>query len=81
MKPVLASRCQEEAEHQSAKLTSCIEVQYDINNEGGVQNIKILDAFPNGRYGKDLLAAITKWRYQTGNPHIGNKVTIIFVEK
>ncbi|MCT6515822.1 TonB family protein [Proteus vulgaris] len=53
---------------QANNIEGSVTAKYDVDENGRVQNIRILDSPFANVFGLSLIHAIEQWRYETGNP-------------
>lgn len=55
-----------------------VQVQFDVDNDGRVVNARIIDSQPKMMFDREVRMAMMRWRYKSGNPGTGLKMTILF---
>ena len=55
-----------------------VQVQFDVDNDGRVVNARIIDSQPKMMFDREVRIAMTRWRYKSGSPGTGLKMTIVF---
>ena len=48
--------------------TNFARVKFDVDTDGRVQNIRILESHPSGIFDNEMRLAMQKWRYESGKP-------------
>lgn len=48
--------------------TNFARVKFDVDAEGRVQNIRIIDSHPSGIFDNEMRMAMQKWRYESDKP-------------
>ncbi|HCV64601.1 TonB family protein [Serratia proteamaculans] len=48
--------------------TNFARVKFDVDAEGRVQNIRLLESHPSGIFDNEMRMAMQKWRYESGKP-------------
>lgn len=56
--------------------TGFVTLQYDVNDNGVVRNLKILQSRPEGYFENSALTAVQKWRFMKGAPYRNVTTTI-----
>ncbi|CAI0858046.1 TonB family protein [Serratia quinivorans] len=53
---------------QQKPQTDFARVKFDVDAEGRVQNIRLLESHPSGIFDNEMRMAMQKWRYESGKP-------------
>lgn len=53
---------------QQKPQTNFARVKFDVDAEGRVQNIRIIESHPSGIFDNEMRVAMQKWRYESGKP-------------
>jgi protein TonB len=48
--------------------TDFARVKFDVDADGRVQNIRLLESHPSGIFDNEMRIAMQKWRYESGKP-------------
>ncbi|CAI1920689.1 TonB family protein [Serratia proteamaculans] len=48
--------------------TDFAKVKFDVDAEGRVQNIRLLESHPSGIFDNEMRMTMQKWRYESGKP-------------
>lgn len=51
-----------------------VQLSFDVSASGDVENIKIIDSYPAGRFDDEAVEALAKWKYK---PKVENRVTVM----
>ncbi|OAT45142.1 ferric siderophore transport system periplasmic binding protein [Proteus hauseri ATCC 700826] len=66
------------ARAKEAKIEGSLEIKFDVDENGQVQNIRMFDSPAVDVFGLSLLQAMEHWRYETGKPINNLKMIIEF---
>ncbi|XEG82852.1 TonB family protein [Edwardsiella tarda] len=55
-----------------------VNVSFDVDGEGRVDNVRIVSADPAGVFEREVKRAVRRWRYQAGRPGHDVRVTVYF---
>lgn len=55
-----------------------VNVSFDVDGEGRVDNVRIVSADPAGVFEREVKRAVRRWRYQAGRPGQDVRVTVYF---
>ncbi|WP_164971523.1 TonB family protein [Proteus hauseri] len=66
------------ARAKEAKIEGSLEIKFDVDENGQVQNIRMLDTPLVNVFGLSLIHAMEHWRYETGKPISDLKMIIEF---
>lgn len=66
------------ARAKEAKIEGSLEIKFDVDENGQVKNIRMLDSPAVDVFGLSLLQAMEHWRYETGKPINDLKMIIEF---
>lgn len=53
---------------QQKPQTDFARVKFDVDADGRVQNIRLLESHPSGIFDNEMRMAMQKWRYESGKP-------------
>lgn len=60
-------------------ISGYVQIKFDVDGDGNVQNAKVIKAVPEQTFGKEALKAVTQWKYNaTGKVHKDQLVQLDF---
>ncbi|WP_172731232.1 TonB family protein [Pluralibacter gergoviae] len=66
------------ARAMAERKTGIVTLRYDIDNDGNVQNLRVVRAEPAGYFERQARAAVRQWKYEPGKPFKDKKANIKF---
>ncbi|MGL9751714.1 MAG: energy transducer TonB [Symbiopectobacterium sp.] len=77
-RPLIRAQPQYPAQAFALRVEGRATLQFEVDSEGRVDNIRVLNAQPRNMFERDIRQAMRKWRYEVGKPGKDLQVTIIF---
>lgn len=63
---------------RALRLDGNVRVQFDVEPDGSVTNINVLEGKNSNLFAREVKMAVKKWRYESGKPARGMTVNVIF---